>query len=184
MNGRVKKILIPMTRAAMLGAIVVLLLVSLQGVSSEARHVDAPAFDFELRDINPASPTHGDTVRLSDLYRRGGLLVNFIASWCGPCRVELPLMQALHAAGEVAVLCVAADEVGGVEDVLPLVRASRLTMPVLFAPEREAKELARHYDYTFLPATYLIDGEGSVTTVFEGIVDEQVLREELAKHLR
>lgn len=168
----------------MLGGIVALLVISVQSVSSERRHVHSPAFDFELRDINPASPTHGDTVRLSDLYRHGGLLVNFIASWCGPCGVELPLMQALHAAGEVLVVCVAADEVGGAEDVLPLVRRSGVTMPVLFASEEEARTLALHYDYTFLPATYLIDASGLVRTVFEGIVDEHSLREELAKHLR
>jgi len=171
-------------RLVMLGAVVLLLLASLQGATSEGRHVGSPAFDFELRDINPASPSHGKIVRLSELYRKSGLVVNFIASWCGPCRVELPLLQTLHAAGDVPVLCVAADEVGGPEEVLPLVRLSGLTMPVLFAPEPMAKTLARHYDYAFLPATYLIDGSGSVQTVFEGIVDERSLREELAKHLR
>ncbi len=171
-------------RTAMLAAVVTLILLALpRGPSAESRHVEVSAFDFALEDVNPASPTRGQTLRLSDLYREGGLIVNFLASWCGPCRVELPLMQALHNAGPVPVLCVAADEYGGPRDVLPLVRASGLTMPVLFAPESDAKTLARHYDYTFLPATYLIDSRGVVKLVVEGIVDEDTLREEIAAHL-
>ena len=135
------------------------------------------AVDFELPDINPASPTYGKDVRLSALWKERGLVVNFMASWCGPCRVELPALQAIHASGDASIVVVAADEGVGTEDLLTLVRSSGLTMPVLYAGGGRAEEVARAYTYEALPATYLIDAEGQIRQLLTGARPEEAFRQ-------
>ncbi len=133
------------------------------------------AHDFELRDVNPQSRTHGKTVRLSSLYPERGLVLNFMASWCGPCREELPMLQGVHKSRGVPVICMAADEYGGPEGLLPVIEASGITMPVLFAPDGTAQKLAEHYTYQILPATYLIDRRGKIRSVHQGMMQKQDL---------
>jgi thiol-disulfide isomerase/thioredoxin len=142
-----------------------------------------PAFDFELVDINPQSPGFGDKVRLSDVYDGQGLVLNFMASWCMPCREEIPRLQAVQEAEMARVLCVAADEYGGPEGLEPIFDSMDMTMPVLYAPEETAAAIAKHYDYTFLPATYFIDSAGDVVSRFEGLIPEETLLREIRERL-
>ena len=141
------------------------------------------AVDLELPDINPASPTYGKDVRLSGLWKERGLVVNFMASWCMPCREELPALQAIHASGDASIVVVAADEGVGTEDLLTLVRASRLTMPVLYAGGGRAEEVARAYTYESIPATYLIDAEGRIRQLLTGARPEEAFRDAISASL-
>ena len=141
------------------------------------------AVDLELPDINPASPTYGKDVRLSGLWKERGLVVNFMASWCGPCRMELPALQAIHASGDASIAIVAADEGVGTEDLLTLVRASGLTMPVLYAGGSRAEDVARAYTYESIPATYLIDAEGRIQQLLTGARPEEAFRQAISASL-
>ena len=136
----------------------------------------AVAADFELPDINPASASYGKNVRLSTLWPERGIVVNFMASWCMPCRVELPALQAIHASGAARVVVVAADEGGRTEDLMTVVRSSGLTIPVLYAAPDRATELAKAYTYENLPSTYLIDTEGKIRKFIEGAQPEEEFR--------
>ena len=144
----------------------------------------AKALDLELVDVNPDSPHHGETLRLSDLYAERGVVVNFMASWCTPCLMELPDLQEIHASGVARVVCIAADEYGGPEALEPMIKAVKLTVPVLFAPEQQASRLAEHYTYAFLPATYLIDRTGRIQGTYQGVQVKDELIAEIEKHLR
>jgi len=126
----------------------------------------APNFGFE--DINPASPTHGRTLVLSDLYAERGLVLQFVASWCKPCRDELPDLQRLHATDRAEVVLVAADEYGYTEGVLLVAERTGVTAPILFVPESRAEAMEQAYDHEILPATYLIDREGTIREVHQG----------------
>ena len=53
------------------------------------------ARDFVYEDVNPNSPTHGQSLSLSKLYSERGVVLNFIASWGGYCWKELPELQEL-----------------------------------------------------------------------------------------
>jgi thiol-disulfide isomerase/thioredoxin len=141
------------------------------------------AYDFSLRDINPKSPSHGQVLRLSELYAERGLVLNFMASWCLPCRVELPALESVHASGRARVVCMAADEYGGPEDVQQVIQLTGLTLPVLFAPENVSATLARHYTYAVIPATYMIDRSGVVRSTFLGPVPEERLLDAIRQHL-
>lgn len=162
-----------------------LLLLCFLALTACARGTGGPAAaDLELPDVNPASPTYGKPVRLSTLWQEKGVVVNFMASWCMPCRVELPALQAIHASGDAAVVCVAADEGEGTEDLMALVRASGLTMPVLYADAARAADVARDYTYDVLPSTYLIGPDGTIRHVISGAQPEEAFRQAITSSLR
>jgi thiol-disulfide isomerase/thioredoxin len=142
--------------------------------TEETRQRAYPAHNFTFEDINPASPTHGEQVQLSDLYRDSGLVLQFVASWCGPCRKELPDLQELHEEGQ-PILLVAADEYGHTEGILIVAERTGLTTPLLFVPEEEAKVLEEHYDHEILPATYFIAANGLVLGRHEGAMSKSRL---------
>jgi len=136
------------------------------------------AMNLAYEDINPRSATHGQEVALSDLWSERGIVLSFVASWCGYCRKELPDLQALHAAGAARVVGVVADEgdeTGKALQMRQLIDEAELTMPMLYVPSSELKRVESFYDYSILPATYLIDRGGAVRKVFEGQASRSAL---------
>ncbi|MGH8057753.1 MAG: peroxiredoxin family protein, partial [Candidatus Entotheonellia bacterium] len=115
-----------------------------------AEHTDAP--DFVLPDVE------GRSVRLREL--RGKLvLLNFWATWCAPCRIEMPSMERLYQTfkkAEFALLAVSIDR-QGTQMVRPFVEELKLTFPILLD---QTMEVSRQYGLRGLPTTYLIDPEG------------------------
>ncbi|HEY8491185.1 MAG TPA: TlpA disulfide reductase family protein [Dehalococcoidia bacterium] len=126
--------------------------------------------DFAL-----ASP-EGETVRLSDLRGRP-VLVNFWATWCGPCLEEMPAIQRVYDqhAGSVAVVAVNFRE--GPGPAAEFAGRLGLTFPVVLD---RAGEVAARYGVPGLPSSYFIDAEGVVRAVHFGPMDEETIRQKLA----
>jgi thiol-disulfide isomerase/thioredoxin len=108
-----------------------------------------------------------DGVRLPMGSLRGEIVVvNFWASWCRPCRKELPVLDALHASlkGRGArVVAISIDE--DPRNVERFVKANRLTLPVYHdGPEG----LARKLDLQHLPLTLVLDRRGEVVWTMSG----------------
>ena len=142
------------------------------------------ASDFTFEDINPASETYGQKITLSEAWAGDGVLVNFLASWCGYCWKELPILQQMADAGEVRVLGMAADEYGAPAEILMALIAQRgLTLPILWVEPEQAAELEKRYTYQTLPATYLIDSQGTIARVLTGSVSPERLRSEVSEAL-
>ena len=142
------------------------------------------AMDFTFEDINPASPTHGKQLSLNELYAERGVVLNFLASWCGYCWKELPILQEMADAGEARVLGMAADEYGAPAEILMSLIAQRgLTLPILWVEPGQAAELEKRYTYQTLPATYLIDAQGIIASVLTGAVQPDRLRAEVERAL-
>jgi peroxiredoxin len=112
------------------------------------------AADFTLPDLQ------GQRVRLSD-FRGKVVFLNLWATWCPPCRMEMPSMEALYrrfAHDDFVVLAVAEDE-GGAAAVGSFVHDLGLTFPVLLDPEAT---LSPRYGATGYPETFIIDRDGDV----------------------
>jgi peroxiredoxin len=118
--------------------------------ASQARPaLGEPAPDFLLE----APGTH-ELIRLSDL-RGQPVLLNFWATWCAPCRTEMPDLQEAHDQEGVIVLAVNAQESDSV--VLRFVEDFALTFPTVIDRSGAVRE---HYGVLGLPATFFIDADG------------------------
>jgi len=142
------------------------------------------AFDFRFQDINPNSATFEQELSLAELYAERGVVLNFVASWCLPCWDELPHFQQLYEAHDVPIACIAADEYyGAADDVLRKTTAAKSTLPLLFVPKDQIEQLEQHYDHGMLPSTYVIDPDGIIRHVFQGVTSATTLHKEVQKAL-
>lgn len=113
----------------------------------------APDFSLEVMRT-------GRVVNLSD-YRGSVVLLNFWASWCFPCRKEMPSMEELYrifGKANFAILAVNLDKFGG-EKVSGFVSNYGLTFPILL--DRGLRTALR-YEVRHIPTTYLIDKNGII----------------------
>ena len=113
-----------------------------------------PAPNFQLPDL------HGHLVTMSDL-RGKVVLLNFWATWCGPCRVEMPTMEQLYhtfARKDFEILAVSIDA-QGVAVTRPFQQEYHLTFPILHDPDYRVGLM---YGARSLPMTFLIDRQGVV----------------------
>jgi len=110
--------------------------------------------DFALPSLN------GQTVRLSDL-RGKAVLLNFWATWCAPCRLEMPTMDKAYQEyknRDLEVLAVSLDA-GSKSVVKNFMQELKLDFPVLLDPDMEVLRL---YRMVGIPASFLIDKQGIV----------------------
>lgn len=124
-----------------------------------------PAPDFTLRTLD------GDQVSLSD-FRGQPVIINFWATWCGPCRIEMPEFQeafAEHQADGLIVLGVNLTERDSVNAVPGFLDEFGLTFPVVLD---EAGEVANTYKVFGQPASIFVDQNGDVHQVFYGPVNK------------
>lgn len=146
-----------MRRILSLLAFLVTVLAPPAGVALPLAGSAAP--DFALKSAT------GRNVRLSEL-RGQVVLINFWASWCAPCREELPLLEKLHArygAAGFSLLAVNLDAERANAETLLKRLAVRLT-PLYDADKR----VARLYDIDAMPATVIVDRDGRVRYVHRG----------------
>lgn len=147
---------------------------------------EAPlAPDFQLDTLAPASgPEHrlsrlferaaaDGTVELSEL-RGTPVVLNFWASWCGPCRDEAPALETgWNLARERGVLYLGLNMQDLTEDGLEFIDELGLTYPSVRDPGRE---VANSYGLTGIPETYFIDRGGRVVGHAIGVVEDAILR--------
>ena len=154
-----------MMRLVIVG-IVAMLMVTLVGIGGAAapdilpvaeRNVvklGEPAPNFRLRDLN------GHSVSLSDL-RGKVVLLNFWATWCGPCRVEMPAMEELYrtfSRNDFEILAVSTDAQGA-SVTRPFQQENHLTFPILHDADYR---VGLTYGARSLPMTFMVDRQGIV----------------------
>lgn len=124
----------------------------------------APDFSARTLDEPPAIRTLAD-------YRGDVVLLNVWATWCPPCRVEMPSMEALHrefAPRGLRVVAVSIDEPGSEDGIREFVKDYGLTFEVLHDP---AKRIQAAYQTSGVPETLLIGRDGVIRRKVLGASD-------------
>lgn len=129
--------------------------------------VGMQAPDFTLNNMN------GQQVSLSD-YRGQKVFLNFWASWCPPCRQEMPYMQKLHEeyGEEVVILAVNVGE--SKSTAANFMMQNDLSFPVLLDND---KDTARNYLVRGIPSSYFLDQDGIIKEKIVGGVNYQKMLE-------
>ena len=125
-----------------------------------------PAPDFELK------TGAGEKVRLSD-YRGKVVLLNFWATWCGPCRRELPTVAKLYGEFKDSGLVVFGVNDEDRSTAKKYLEKEGLALPFLDDSSQKAHRL---YHVNAIPTVFLIDPQGKVVKYFRGGRDEESLR--------
>lgn len=124
--------------------------------------------------------TEEEEVKLSDFAGKP-VIVNFWASWCGPCKSEMPYFQNMYDTyGEDVVFMMVNMTDGSretVESALDYVQRAEYTFPVYFDTSQEA---AYAYYVNSIPATYFIDAEGNLVAYGAGALQEENILQGLA----
>jgi peroxiredoxin len=115
--------------------------------------------DFTLKSVD------GENLRLSE-FRGEVVLINFWASWCGPCRQEMPVLSDLHdryRALGFTVLGVNVEEDSG--KARKLLQKMPVSFPVLLDNE---SVVSKQYDVVAMPSTVLVDRNGNMRYLHKG----------------
>ena len=116
--------------------------------------VELAKLDYTLKDMN------GLDVRLADFKGRP-MIINFWATWCGPCKHEIPSIVELvekYKAEKLVVLGISTDDKP--QDLIPFAAQYKMNYPVLVGLGQD--ELQEHYGAYSLPVTWFIRADGSV----------------------
>ena len=126
---------------------------------AEQPAINAPAIDFTLKGKDGAN--HRLSEEIGNI-----VIVNFWASWCGPCREELPAFETLYqeyADLGVTVLGVNVDDDSSKAFVL--LKDIDVSFPVLYDPDGTVSEL---YDVSAMPTTVMVDRNGNTRLIHKG----------------
>lgn len=132
----------------------------LEGVTIGSR---MPAYQSRMLDGTPfdVEKLRGDVV-----------LLNVWATWCGPCRAEMPVLNALHdkhRARKFRVVGISVDEKDFEEDVKKYVEGAKVQFPIVLDPEAKIGKL---FPIHVLPTSMLLDREGRIVWVYTGAIEE------------
>jgi peroxiredoxin len=114
--------------------------------------IGKPAPDFSLPSLG------GKKVTLSE-FKGKAVFLNFWATWCPPCKDEMPSMEKIYREqkGKLEILAVSIDK--GSKEVAAFKKEYDLSFPILLDPDNLVAAL---YELAFVPTTYLIDRAGNV----------------------
>lgn len=144
----------------LLAQLLMVLVISFVAVSfATAGAISGAAPNFTLKSNS------GKNLKLSE-FRGQVVMLNFWASWCGPCRQEMPLLDKLYQRYKplgFTILGINVDE--DINEAHKMLRSIPVTFPILFDTENKVSEL---YKVKAMPSTFLIDRDGNMRFLHKG----------------
>ena len=142
-------------------------------VAPKVGHLAPP---FEL--VDPS----GEMISLED-FKGKAVIVNFWATWCPPCKAEMPDLQAFYDENkEKGIVVIGVDQAENAKTVNKFLQEFEtvITYPIVLDTR---KKVSRDYRIFGLPSTFFIDREGVVQAVWPGFLNTEVLEEKAVKIL-
>lgn len=144
--------------------------IGLKGLGSTTAARRGSSIEFSLNDLE------NRPVRLSD-YRGHPVLVNLWASWCPPCRAEMPdLIQFYRAHQADGLVLLAVDSQDNLSSAQQFVRQTQMPFPVLFDPQGGVSQILGADGF---PSTYFIDRNGDLRFTWRGQISPSILEQQV-----
>ncbi len=119
----------------------------------------------------------------SSSFKGKALLVTFFATWCPPCRMEVPELKKLQenfGDKKFSVVAISVDQ-GGVAGVADFVARKKLNYPVLMASYKIISDFGGVYG---IPTSFLVNTAGSVVKRYQGFVDYDTLKRDITRAIQ
>ena len=157
-----------------------MLFVSVAATACGANKSRQPATDFVLTLYDRSDSGHIEMASFLD-YEGSPIVLNFWATWCAPCRAEMPLLEEMHKRFQAEGLVMLGVDMGITMEpdvVTEFLDEVGVTYPVGFPV---SNSIGPDYGIAALPATVFIDQQGKVDSTWFGLVDEAALAERISK---
>ncbi len=146
-----------------------------QQEASVGINVGEIAPDFTLKDLD------GNLVRLSDL-RGNVVFINFWATWCPPCRAEMPEIEAVHQEYKDKGVVVLGVDISEPEStVRQYIQQGGFSWAIVLDG---TGEVARDYQIAAIPTSFFLDREGIIRAVSIGAITKRAMEDKLAEAMR
>jgi len=127
----------------------------------------APDFQYTMPD--------GTTHKLSDL-RGKKVLINFWATWCGPCRAEMPDLQKVLGETGDSVIVLGVNKAQELKEIAPFAEELRIGFPLI---ANQSGDIAGRYAAQNLPTSYFINSDGTIGLKKTGVMNYSFIRAHL-----